>query len=362
MKRMMSARCYLVGIMMLASIAGRSQETPKDRKSAPPKNIDVIVMKNGDRLSGEIKRIEHGLLYIETPYISGEQVAVDWLQVERLESLRDYRVELANGSRLVGEMRVIPAKDSDQPAVSIHGEDRETHLVREDVIGMGWQKRNFFRQLKGDIDFGYNYTSGNDQVQGNLIATSRFDSTKYRMEGELSSSISLVSGANETNRHELGLLFGRYLSRRDMVFGAADFLTSSQQKLNLRSFLGAGYGRGFIKTPRTELNVRMALALNHESYAPSAGIQPFHNSVESVFSVVYSTFQLNRSEFNAKLSLMPSLSDAGRVRSNINSAYRMKLVNNFYAQLGLWDTYDSRPPINSKKNELGVSTGLGWSY
>src|SRR5436309_3329014 len=139
----MRVRCYFVLLILMASIATRGQETVKDKKSATPKTIDVIVMKNGDRLSGEVKRIEHGLLYIETPYISGEQVAVDWLQVERLESLRDYRVELANGARLVGEMRVTPARDSDQPAVSIHGEDRDTQLVREDVIGMGWQKRNF---------------------------------------------------------------------------------------------------------------------------------------------------------------------------------------------------------------------------
>jgi hypothetical protein len=59
---------------------------------------------------------------------------------------------------------------------------------------------------------------------------------------------------------------------------------------------------------------------------------------------------------------MPSLSDAGRVRSNVNSSYSLKLVNNFKFVVSLWDTYDSRPPIAAKKNELGVSTGLGWTY
>src|SRR3954471_20002188 len=117
----MTVRIHLVLFLALICCAIHGQDNQPNKQSNA-KSIDVIVMKNGDRLSGEIKRIEHGLLYIETPYISGEQVAVDWLQVERLESLREYRVELANGSRPVGEVRVTPAKNSEQPAVSIHGE------------------------------------------------------------------------------------------------------------------------------------------------------------------------------------------------------------------------------------------------
>jgi len=338
-----------------------AQDPPKSKESAA-KNIDVIVMKNGDRLSGEIKKIEHGLLYIETPYISGEQVAVDWLQVERIESSRAYRVELDSGKRLIGAVELEPQRGSDQPAVTIHSADAETQVTREDVIGMDWQKRNFFRQLKGNIDLGYNYTSGNGQVQGNIDANSRFDSPRYRLEGGINSTISLVSGADETNRQQISTLFGKYLSRRDMVFGSADFLKSSQQKLDLRSTLGAGYGRGFIKTPRTELNVRAGLAYNHESYVPSAGIQPFHSSLESLFSLNYTTFRFNRSEFAVDLRAMPSLTDAGRIRSNVNSTYSLKLVNNFRFLVSLWDTYDSRPPIAAKKNELGLSTGLGWTY
>jgi putative salt-induced outer membrane protein YdiY len=359
--RVMTVRIHLVFFLALSCCAVHSQDN-QPNKQTNAKSIDVIVMKNGDRLSGEIKKIEHGLLYIETPYISGEQVAVDWLQVEKIESQRPYRVELDTGKRLIGRIQSESSTGSDKPSFTIVAEDAETKVTREEVIGMGWQKENFFRQLKGNIDLGYSFTSGNEQVQGNLNATSTFDSPKYRMEGNLNSTISVVSGTNEINRQQVTTLFGKYLSRRDMVFGAADFLKSSQQKLDLRSTRAAGYGRGFIKTPRTELNLRAGLAYNHESYVPSAGIQPFHSSIESLFYLGYSTFRFNRSEFNLNVSAMPSLSDAGRVRSNVNSSYSVKLVNNFRFVVSLWDTYDSRPPIAAKKNELGLSTGLGWTY
>src|SRR5688572_27122631 len=46
---------------------------------------DVVVMKNGDRLTGEIKRLEEGKLIFSASYIASD-VVLDWTNVERLES------------------------------------------------------------------------------------------------------------------------------------------------------------------------------------------------------------------------------------------------------------------------------------
>ena len=334
----------------------------EDKPKAPPKKpLEVVVMKNGDRLSGDINKIENGLLYIEMPYVS-EEIAVDWLQVERLESPRYYRIELENGERMMGKVRLEPAAGSDQPVMTIQLVEQEARVKREEVIGMGDQKRNFFRQLKGNIDFGYSFTSGNNQVQGNFDTKTVFESPKYLAEGEINSTISLVNGADETNRQQLTLLFGRYISRKNLLFAGADFLTSSQQQLNLRSTYAGGYGRGLIKTPRTDLTLLTGLGYNHERYAASAGLLPSHNSIESLIGLRYSTFRFKRSQFTNSIQVLPSLSDAGRVRSNLNTTFNLKLVHDLHFQVSLWDTFDSRPPVNTKRNELGISSGMGWSY
>jgi|HubBroStandDraft_6_1064221.scaffolds.fasta_scaffold04316_9 hypothetical protein len=41
---------------------------------AKVKRQDTVIMKNGDRLTGEVKRLEQGILYIETDYFSGPTV------------------------------------------------------------------------------------------------------------------------------------------------------------------------------------------------------------------------------------------------------------------------------------------------
>jgi hypothetical protein len=55
-------------------------------------------MKNGDRLTGEVKRLEQGILYIETDYFSGS-VGVDWLQVEKVESKATFQIVLSDGKK-----------------------------------------------------------------------------------------------------------------------------------------------------------------------------------------------------------------------------------------------------------------------
>ena len=58
---------------------------------------DVVVMRNGDRFTGEIKRLEDGKLYFSASYMVSE-VALDWTQVDHLESKDLFDVDLTDGS------------------------------------------------------------------------------------------------------------------------------------------------------------------------------------------------------------------------------------------------------------------------
>jgi hypothetical protein len=48
-------------------------------------STDVIVMKNGDRMTGQVKSLDGGVLSVSLDYVSGT-ISVDWSKVARLES------------------------------------------------------------------------------------------------------------------------------------------------------------------------------------------------------------------------------------------------------------------------------------
>jgi len=64
---------------------------------------DVVIMNNGDHFTGRIKRLENGLLFVETDYVSGN-IGFDWNQVQSIESGAIYQIVLSNGQRLEGRI------------------------------------------------------------------------------------------------------------------------------------------------------------------------------------------------------------------------------------------------------------------
>ncbi len=76
---------------------------------AQAKRKDLVIMKNEDRLTGEVKKLEHGVLYVDLDYVSGS-IGLDWLKVERVQSSGGFQVVLKNGERVAGTIeKVTPA-------------------------------------------------------------------------------------------------------------------------------------------------------------------------------------------------------------------------------------------------------------
>ena len=64
---------------------------------------DVVVMKNGDHLTGEIKGLSEGVLYLDMEYILGTS-SVQWSMVEHLESKQLFLVKTEDGSVYTGTL------------------------------------------------------------------------------------------------------------------------------------------------------------------------------------------------------------------------------------------------------------------
>lgn len=79
--------------LLLASVAPLCAQRP-----------DLVVMKNGDRFTCTVKKLQGGVLYIDTDYISGS-TGLDWAQVEKVESPSAFQITLDDGTRSVGAIQ-----------------------------------------------------------------------------------------------------------------------------------------------------------------------------------------------------------------------------------------------------------------
>jgi hypothetical protein len=73
--------------------------------TALAKNVDdVVVLKNGDRLTGEIKGLQSGELRIKSDYMA-EAVRLDWSKVQSIESKSTFMIWLVDGQLVTDVFR-----------------------------------------------------------------------------------------------------------------------------------------------------------------------------------------------------------------------------------------------------------------
>jgi putative salt-induced outer membrane protein YdiY len=317
-------------------------------------------MNNGDHFTGQVKRLQNGLLFVETDYVSGN-IGLDWNQVESVQSTATFHIVLNNGQRLVGKIEKLSGEKANREDFLIREATGEVQVASASIVNIGSKKPTFWRQLQGSIDLGYSFTSGNSQSTLNADTNAAYRTRAWEAATSFDSTFSGQSGASKTNRDDLQSTFTKFLNRNSFLAGLSDFLHSSQQDLNLRTTLGGGYGRFLKRTTNSNLSWLGGFVYVHESFDTTAA-QPSGQNVEAVLGLQYNLVRFNFGDFESQTRVFPGLTDAGRVRVTTNNSVTIKLRNNFHLSFTFWDNFDSRPPATAKRNELGISSGIGWSF
>jgi putative salt-induced outer membrane protein YdiY len=330
--------------------------------SSPAREIrkDIIIMSNGDRFTGQVKRLQNGLLYVEMPYTSGN-IGLDWNQVDSVQTTATFQIVLNNGRRLVGVIEKVPGEKGKNEDFLIREATEEVQVPSASIATIDPSKSTFWRQLQGSMDLGYSFTSGNSQSTLNADANATYMTTTWGATTSFDSTFGGQSNATSTNREEVQATFSRFLNRNSFVASLTDFLHSSQQDLTLRTTLGGGYGRYLKRTTNTNLAWLGGVVYIHENFDTSIA-KPTDQSMEAVLGLQYTFIRFNLGEFDSQLRVYPGLTDSGRVRITTNNSLTIKLRNNFHLAFTFWDNFDSRPPSTARKNALGTSTGIGWSF
>ena len=327
--------------------------------TAIAKNVDdVVVLKNGDRLTGEIKGLQSGELRFKSDYMA-EAVRLDWSRVERLESKSTFMIWLVDGKLVTDVIRLLPS-NSDEIANFVIGNTGIT-VHQLDVIRITPADRHFWKRLEGSIDFGFSFTSGNDQYQTNLAATTTYRTGDHSFTASIDSSFSGQTEGDSLRRNQFSFDYRKQLSRRWYVGGLFDLLHSDQQSLDLRTTVGALAGRNMVQTENTRLSLFGGIAGTREHYSELIG-RPRTTNADAIVGADFATFRFNRTDIRSRFSLFPSLTTPGRMRLQGTSDLRIKIVKDLWWGFHVYENFDSKPPVRADKNDLGVSTSLGWKF
>jgi hypothetical protein len=318
---------------------------------------DVVLMENGDRIVGEIKKMEFGVLYFKSD-LAVDTLKLDWLKVVKLRSIARYEFETQYKDIYIGTI----SKDDMPPGklkINLDG-GAVMQLGVTEIIAVHEMGRSFLARINLELDAGASYTSANDRKTSTVNVSALFRRPKYSGSVTFNSQFSSEPGIENTERQELQLIGTRFLKRKWKAVGLGAFLHDNQQDLDLRTTAGGGIERVFYESNRTLFSMIGGLVYTNENYFDTD--RSDRNNLEALVGLVLRTYRFRGSSLNTTILIFPSLSDPGRLRIDSIMYWKWDIGRDLYLKISLLDNYDSSPPPEGINHNSSISTTIGWSF
>jgi hypothetical protein len=327
---------------------------------------DVIVLDNGDRLTGEIKRLYSGVLYFSVGYVDGT-AEVQWSRIIRIESRQLFIVHTQQGSLYTGSLTTSTNMGSMPVLIRINQlSGAAVEMDRSAIVSLGQTSESFWRKFSGQIQTGLMQAKGNDTIQYSFASLIEHKRDRWDMRAAYASNLSSSTGSDVAIRHEINVQGYRFLfdSGRYFYAGLGRLLQSSVQNIERQGNLGAGLGRYLKNTDLTRVAVVGGLAVQRTIYGTNTSASSIQDVVAGLLYANASLFKFKKVTLTVDASLFPAISqpDRGRYYFSTNASLFFKIVGNLDWTASFYGNWDSRPPATLTGSDYGTSLGLNWTF
>lgn len=213
-------------------------------------HADEVMLRNGDRISGEVVRLEGGKLLIKTSYAGN--LRIDWSQIATLSTDQPVYISIDDTSRVKAAFG-----QSDTGAARLTGDDwlDTGPMALERIKGMT-RKPEPPVKVSGRINIGVSATSGNTDTQ-KIHADAETIARSVKNRFTLGGAINRTEDQKiETESNWIAYLkYDHFISKKWYAYSNADMENDKFKDINLRTTLGVGTGYQFYETPQTNLSV-----------------------------------------------------------------------------------------------------------
>ena len=324
---------------------------------------DVLVMRNGDRLTCEVKSLGADTLSISLDYAAGT-VSINWAKVDHIESKQLFLVKTQDGLVYSGSLST-PSTPGRRPTKIevLEESSSKIEIDKTHVIHMEETDLSFWRRFNGQVGMNSIYNKGNQSIQYGLTADAAYPRERWSAAVSYSSSFSSNTGSSAVTRNESQLTAQRLLRWNNWYYaGLLDFLQSSEQGIQLQSTFGGGIGRYLKNTNNTMISVYGGVAWQNIAYHEQVVAATNQQVTSALIVGKISLFRFDKTNLDVLATVLPALSEPGRIHTNLNVAYYIKLWSKFTWNLSFYGNWDNRPPPGFSSSDYGTSSGITYRF
>jgi ethanolamine utilization microcompartment shell protein EutS len=318
------------------------------------KKTDVVVLKNADRLTGEVVQMRQGKLQVKTD--DAGTLSIEWDKVAAITTAAAYDVSMRDGRRLLGRFSAgaagsLQLTDSSGAAIA---------LPMGDIVWFATIKSGFLDRIDGSVDVGGSYTKSSGVAEASFAA-----SAQYRRPADIYAvafDANLTQQEDEplTSRYTLKTTVTHFTSGVWFVAPLGFFESNRELGFTFRGTGAFSVGRYLVRSKRTELVAAGGISAGRETPVD----EPSFTNVDAMSTVDFSlfTYDFPTTRVDFALLVFPSLNDAGRVRLNATTKIRREIFHDFYFSVSAFEAFDSKPQGAGRQNDFGASLSFGWTF
>lgn len=318
---------------------------------------DSLIFRNGNHIVGEVKGMDRSVVTVKTPY-SDKDFAIKWQRVMEIYTSTYFLVSLTDGSRHNGTLQSkAPGRVS---ILSNKGDTVDVNII--DIVYLDDRDLGFWSQLYFSIDVGLNLTKANNFKQFSTSSTIGYAAKRWNLDATYNVLFSRQDSVQDIQRQDSRISFRYFLPNDWYPLISADFLSNTEQLLNLRSSWKLGMGKYVVHTNKSYWGFSAGANFNNENF--SGDINPDRKSWEGFIGSEYNMFNMGDLDLLTNVAAYPSLTERGRWRIDykIDSKYEMWFDDDFYIKLSFTVNYDNQPAEGATTTDYVFQTGFGWEW
>jgi len=314
---------------------------------------DTLILTNNDVVTGEIKSMEKGILIIETDY-SDSDFKVEWDKIREIYSKAQFLVSLEGGIRLNGSISSVAGEKN--KAVIITATDSISTTLK-DIVFLKGLKSDFWGRLEANLDIGLTLTKANNLRQLSVRSGLGYIADLWQVNGYYNHIVSDQDSVPVTRRTDAGISYRYYLQNDWFVGTSVNFLSNTEQAIDLRTTGNVGAGKMIVMTNQKYWALGAGLAFNNERFSNETEDR---NSLEGYLGTELNLFDVGDLNLLSSLYVYGGITEAGRWRGDFKLDAKYDLPHDFYLKPGITVNYDNRPAIKGSEMDYVFVFTVGW--
>ena len=316
-----------------------------------PVNADVLVLKNGDRITGEIKQIWDNEITIEPEY--SDEFEVDLPAVDHIISEREFEIDMKDGREIVA---TFPGENQDgEQLIDVDGQQLAVELGEF----LELDEPEDYYDWETNIDFSSTVNSGNtDSHNIQLRGDAMFKHGDHRHSAEArflrEEQSDIPTKEQDIFRYGYNWLFN------DPWFLAANASYEKDPIIELdhRLIASVGIGRDIWNTPQRLLNVSLGAGFQDENI----GMMSETSSVATwALRFRYDLFRGDMEVFHNQ-DFSTTIDGRSNTNYRTSTGLRYEITDLLYANFTVNFDYQTDPVPGIEKEDVSVLMGFGAEF